>query len=120
MFRLSEEFTFSINEKGVETHFVGQLIFRSKTYNEFGTLYKAEEISVFSNLLNSSIAIPEQWTLEMASELLFHSARTVFPNLYAINLFIKDKPHRVAEYSAEDTYGLGILENDILELEGVN
>lgn len=119
MFRLAEEFTFSISTNGNNVDFVGQLIFRSKQYNEFGTLYRPENIEEFTKLLNASVPIPDVWTLEIVAECIFNAVKKVLPNLYAINLYIKGMEQRVAEYSLE-TGSMDVLDNDILELDGIN
>ena len=117
MFKVSQEFTFVINQNEYLYNFTGQLVFSAKEVNSIGTLHTEEELESFGTLLNGSLAIPEYWTLELLAQHLFIHARPVFPNLEAVNLWLTDQPQRVAEFS-----GTGhdfAVDGDILELEAV-
>jgi hypothetical protein len=117
MYKVAQEFTFTVIQNEYTYNFTGQLVFSSRSLNEIGTLHTEDELSNFGVLLNTSLAIPEYWTLELLAQHLFIHARPVFQNLDAVNLWLTDQPQRVAEFN-----GVGYdfaVDGDILELEAV-
>ncbi len=115
MYKVAQEFTFTVIQNEYTYNFTGQLVFSSRSLNEIGTLHTEDELSNFGVLLNTSLAIPEYWTLELLAEHLFVYARPVFTNLQNVNLWLTDQPQRVAEYTGSELD----IDGDILELEAV-
>lgn len=106
MYKASQEFTFSIKQNEGTYNFTGQLVFASKELNSEGMLHTQEEINSFGTLLNTSLTVPEHWTLETLAEHFYTSARPVLKNLYSVNLFITEIPSKVVEFCRdEEVYG---------------
>lgn len=111
MFRLAHEFTFLVEHQTTainsscpqevhEHHFTGQLIFESSILTQYGTLHTENDLLRFGDVLNSIVILPEQWSLELIAKDLYNHAKVLFPDLQAINLFMTNRPYRVAEYNS--------------------
>lgn len=116
MFKTSQNFTFTISQNDHKYDFTGQLVFKSKVINSIGTLHTEEELSSFGILLNESLPIPEYWTLELLAQHIFNYARSVFSNLFSVNLYLTQSPQRIAEYIKDYSE----IDGDVLELEAVD
>ncbi len=108
MFKVSHEFTFSLNTDGKLNKFIGQLVFEGVELNEFGTLHTDDEITRFGKEINSAVELPEFWTVEILTRTLFFKFKPMFTNLKNINLFAEAIPQRVVEYGEEYMYSIHI------------
>jgi hypothetical protein len=115
MYKASQEFTFSILQNENTFHFTGQLVFASRELNAVGMLHTQEELDSFGTLLNTSIGVPEYWTLETLAEHFYTNARPVFQNLYSVNLFLTESPSKVVEYYKDE----GEVDGQLLSMEAI-
>src|SRR5574343_1413128 len=118
MFKVSQDFTFTVSQNDLLYDFTGQLVFANELLNSTGTLHTEDELTSFGALLNDSLEIPDIWTLELLAQHLFIHARPVFNNLTSINLWMTNQPQRVAEYSSSEEYTN--IDGSILELEEIS